>query len=35
MITTTATFTAVKTPNLDVNERFVSCLEGATLTLKY
>jgi len=35
MITTTGTFTAIKTPNLQINEKFVSCLEGATLPLKY
>jgi hypothetical protein len=35
VITTTGTFTAVKTPTLELNEKFVSCLEGATLPLKY
>jgi hypothetical protein len=35
MITTTGTFTAVKTPTLEMNEKFVFCLEGATLPLKY
>jgi phage tail sheath gpL-like len=34
VITTTGTFTAVKTSTLKLNEKFVSCLEGATLPLK-
>jgi hypothetical protein len=35
IITTTGTFTAVRTPTLEMNEKFVSYLEGATLPLKY
>jgi hypothetical protein len=35
VITTIGTFTAMKTSNLKLNKKFVSCIEGATLTLKY